>query len=217
MSVCFDVYLVVLAARAIRQDTVEPHSRSIVHLVVLLSIASVTLGFSAILPNSPPIVALEYSENDTTRLWYATVSLYIAACFIAYTTPRGPTLYFPYSSIYSDKVISARTNTEKENVTGVFGASPWDYIFFSYSTKVVMLGNTAESLEIADLPIVPANMRATVNYYGMKTAIRKFKLRIGSWKPKAGSGWNVGYTLIRYNLWIIVAQFFIAVVSIRFT
>lgn len=154
MNVCFTAYLVLLAARAIRQDTIDLHSQSIVHLTVLLTIASVTLGFSAILPASPPIIAAEYSENENTRIWYASVSLYIAACFVAYTTPRGPALYFPYSSIYSDKIVAARTNTEKENVTGTSGASPWDYIFFSYSTKVVMLGNTAESLEIADLPIV---------------------------------------------------------------
>ncbi|KAE9407953.1 ATP-binding cassette transporter [Gymnopus androsaceus JB14] len=213
MNVCFTAYLVLLAARAIRQDTIDLHSQSIVHLTVLLTIASVTLGFSAILPASPPIIAAEYSENENTRIWYASVSLYIAACFVAYTTPRGPALYFPYSSIYSDKIVAARTNTEKENVTGTSGASPWDYIFFSYSTKVVMLGNTAESLEIADLPIVEARMRATVNYNGIKKAIHKYKLKLGSWKPKVGSGWNVGYTLIRYNLWIIVTQFFIAVAA----
>ncbi len=30
-------------------------------------------------------------------------------------------------------------------------ASPWDIILFSYTTKVIMLGHTAESLEIGGL------------------------------------------------------------------
>ncbi|KAJ4490185.1 multidrug resistance-associated ABC transporter [Lentinula aciculospora] len=208
-------YLVILSVRSVRQDNVELNSQSIVHLTVLLSVASVTLGVSAILPNSPPLTSFEYFEpiSKSTKLWYSTVSLYIVACFIAFTTPRGPPLYFPYESIYSQKTVSGRTNTEKENVTGVYGASCWGYLYFSYSTKVVMLGNTSESLEIADLPIVPANMRATVNYFEMKKALKKFKLKIGSWRPKIGSGWNIGYTLFRFNLWIIIIQFWIAVAS----
>lgn len=196
INVYFAAYLVVSAARAVRQDTVELNSQSIVHLTVLLSVASATLLFSAILPKSPPIVTQdEYpdSESDIPRIWYATVALYIVACFIVYTIPRGPALYFPYESIYSTKTIEKRTNAEKENVTGVFGASPWAYLYFSYSTKVVMLGNTSESLEIADLPIVPVNIRATINYHEMKQALRKFKLKIRSWSPKVGSGWNIGY------------------------
>ncbi|KAJ3748238.1 multidrug resistance-associated ABC transporter [Lentinula raphanica] len=215
INVCFAAYLVIVSARAIRQDVVETNSQSLIHLTVLLSVASVLLGVSAILPTSPPLTASEHSEEviPATKIWYASVALYIAACFVAFTTPHGPALYFPYESIYSQKTVSARTNTEKENVTGVYGASCWDYLYFSYSTKVVMLGNTSESLEIADLPIVPANMRATVNYHEMKRALKKFKLKIRSWKPKPGSGWSVGYTLFRYNVWIIAAQFCIAVAA----
>ncbi|KAJ4488652.1 multidrug resistance-associated ABC transporter [Lentinula lateritia] len=216
INICFAAYLTILSARSVRQDTVELNSQSIVHLTVLLTVASVTLGVSAILPNTPPLTAFEYSEetiSESTKIWYASVSLYVMACFIAFTTPRGPSLHFPYDSIYSEKTVSARTNTEKENVTGVYGASCWGYLYFTYSTKVVMLGNTSESLEIADLPIVPANMRATVNYFEMKKAMKRFKLKIGSWRPRIGSGWNIGYTLFRYNLGIIAIQFWIAVAS----
>ncbi|KAF5389660.1 hypothetical protein D9757_004116 [Collybiopsis confluens] len=213
--VCFAVYLVILSARAIQQDTVNLNSQSIVHLTVLLSVASVTLGVSVILPNSPPILASGYNgkEDSVPSLWYAITCLYIVACIMAYTTRRGPRLHYPYESIYSDKIIAARTNTDEENVTGSYGASPWDYIFFSYSTKVVMLGNTSQSLEIADLPVVPVDMRASVNIHGMKEAIKKFKLKIGSWRPKVGSGWNVGYAMIKYNFWLIVVQFWLAAVS----
>ncbi|KAJ3746747.1 multidrug resistance-associated ABC transporter [Lentinula detonsa] len=216
INLCFAAYLVALSARSIRQDDVGLNSQSIVHLTVLLTVASIALGVSAILPDSPPLTAFEYPKDtisESTRIWYASVSLYMIACIVAFTTPRGPSLYFPYESIYSQKTVSARTSSEKENVTGVYGASCWDYLYFSYSTKVVMLGNTSESLEIADLPIVPANMRAAVNYVEMKAALKRFKLKIGSWRPKIGSGWNIGYTLFKYNFWIISVQFWIAVAS----
>lgn len=62
-----------------------------------------------------------------------------------------------------------------------------------------MLGYKSESLEIADLPIVPANMRATVLYASMKAAMRRWSLRIGTWRPRPGSGWNLAYRLLRLN------------------
>jgi hypothetical protein len=85
------------------------------------------------------------------------------------------------------------------NVMSIVGASVWDTLLFSYTTKVVMLGNVAESLDIGDLPIVPADMRATFNYAAMKRAGREIKLRIGSWSPKPGSGWSLLWRLARLN------------------
>ncbi len=93
------------------------------------------------------------------------------------------------------------------------GASPWGTLFFSYSTKVVMLGNTATSLEISDLPIVPVGLRATFNYTRMKNAVRTINWKIGSWRPKPGSGWNLGYRLVRLNFMGLFVQFLLASVS----
>lgn len=62
-----------------------------------------------------------------------------------------------------------------------------------------MLGNTAESLEIGDLPIVPADMRATAIYTSMRAAMRRWKLQVWSWTPRPGSGIELGYRLIRVN------------------
>jgi hypothetical protein len=76
-----------------------------------------------------------------------------------------------------------------------------------------MLGNIATSLEIGDLPIVPANMRATFNYSAMKKAMREFKLRFGTWRPTPGSGWELGYRLVRVNWLVFTAEFFLAAVS----
>lgn len=76
-----------------------------------------------------------------------------------------------------------------------------------------MLGNTSESLEIGDLPIVPANMRATVIFANMRAALRRWKLQIGSWRPKAGSGWELGYRLVRVNLPIMTAVIVLASIA----
>ena len=62
-----------------------------------------------------------------------------------------------------------------------------------------MLGNTAESLEIGDLPIVSADMRATAIFANMRAAMRRWRLSIGSWRPTPGSGIELAYRLARVN------------------
>jgi hypothetical protein len=90
-----------------------------------------------------------------------------------------------------------------------------------------MLGATAESLEIGDLPIVTANMRATILYHRMRIAMRRVKLRpltflpaflFGTrrgwqWRPKPGSGWTLMYRLMRVNAVALTAQISLATVS----
>jgi hypothetical protein len=78
-------------------------------------------------------------------------------------------------------------------------ASAFDTLVFSYSTKVAMMGNHVESLEILDLPLLPAFLRAAVNYSNMRTALQGMKLRIGSWRARSGSGWNLLWQLIKGN------------------
>jgi hypothetical protein len=77
----------------------------------------------------------------------------------------------------------------------------------------VWLGNIAESLEIGDLPIVPANMRATRNYAKMKKVMREIKLRVFSWSPTPGSGWLLTYRLIRLNYLAFISELLLGAVS----
>jgi len=90
-----------------------------------------------------------------------------------------------------------------------------------------MLGVTSESLEIGDLPIVTANMRATTLFFRMRNAMRTIKNRaftivpgflIASrdgirWTPSPGSGWMLMYRLMRVNSVPLIAQVCLAVVS----
>lgn len=101
------------------------------------------------------------------------------------------------------------------DLTSLLDGSVWDNILFSYTTKVVMLGYTAESMEIGDLPIVPGNMRATTLFKRMKEATKKVKLS-GKWKPQPGSGWELAYRLLVLNGQAFGIQICLAAVSACF-
>ena len=78
-----------------------------------------------------------------------------------------------------------------------------------------MLGYTAESLEIGDLPIVPGNMRATAIFKRMKEATKRVKLT-GKWRPEPGSGWELAYRLLSLNKQGFSIQICLAAVSAGF-
>ena len=230
LHVCFALYVFLLAVRSIGQDNPNDHSDSILHLTTLLTVVFLLLGSAAILPSTrPPIVTSIEDGYILLGLWYGLVGIYGIACFIAYTTPLGPPLHYPPSDIYSEKTVQSITNTDEENVCGIISmflsffaplflsthadGSPWDILLFSYTTKVVWLGNLAESLEIGDLPIVTADMRATYNYARMKKALREINLRVFSWSPTPGSGWLLAYRLVRLNYVAFTAELLLAAVS----
>lgn len=206
IRVAFALYLVLISAFAVKHEY-GAHWRSVVHLSSLTFMAGLLLGTLAILPSNPlPISATSIEPTPAVPfdLFYVVAGLYIAACLLVATVPRGPPLHFPSDRIYSDKTLMAVTSKYADNVCGSVSASVWDTLLFSYTTKVVMLGNTAESLEIGDLPIVPADMRATHIFATMRTAMRKWDLKIRSWRPKPGSGWALSYRIVRVNTWTLV-------------
>ncbi|KAK7047463.1 hypothetical protein VNI00_006694 [Paramarasmius palmivorus] len=210
----YSLFLLVVSIRSVKHNDVERHTESIIHMTTLTTLPSLLLGTFTILPDTPPFSQLDLRITFITdRLWLATIALYILSCIIAFTTPLGPPLHYPPSAIYLPKTVEAITNNDKENVTGTAAASPWGYLLFSYTTKVVMLGNIAESLEIGDLPIVPTEMRSVMNFKLMRQTLKDFKLRIRSWSAKTGSGWNVAYQMLRVNTRALAIQFWITVFS----
>jgi len=83
-----------------------------------------------------------------------------------------------------------------------------------------MLGYTSASLEIGDLPIVPANMRGTVNFQLMKAALRTpitlFSIPFSSYRLfsfRKGSGWELLFKLVRLNKVVISAEIALAAVA----
>ena len=92
------------------------------------------------------------------------------------------------------------------------GASVWDVLLFSYTTKVVLLGNTIESLDIGDLPIVPGSMRATYLFRSMRSALSTIRLkRFIFWDIRPGSGWELSaYRLAYVNRKAFIVQMALA-------
>ncbi|KZT70050.1 P-loop containing nucleoside triphosphate hydrolase protein [Daedalea quercina L-15889] len=212
LHVAFALYVLMVAGRSVSQQDRE-HVVSVVHLSALTFVASALLFTTSILPSSK-LVQISVYEPSTVPLglWYATLALYTASLVLVATTPCGPPLHFPPEHIYSPKILEKMTNAYDDNVCGVPGASVWDTLLFSYTTKVVMLGNTAESLEIGDLPIVPAEMRATTIFKNMRGALRRYHLRLRSWRPRPGSGWELGWQLLRVNTFSVLTVITLAMI-----
>ena len=80
-------------------------------------------------------------------------------------------------------------------------------------TKVIWLGNIAESFEIGDLPIVPASMRAAYSHASMRKALRDIKLKIFSWSPALGTGWHLIWRLICLNCPILMVVMTLTAIS----
>jgi len=214
LHVAFNLYLFIISVRSTYQDTLEYHSESIIHISILLTIAFVLLGIASILPSEPsPIISTFQDIRVLEILQLVNVGIYGIAWILSVTTPMGPPMHYSPSNIYSEKTVQAITNMDENNVCGIINSSPWDFMLFSYTTKVVWLGNIAASLDIGDLPIVPANIRATFNYARMRKATREIQLRIFSWTPKRGSGFLLAYRLIRLNSIVFLAELLLAAVS----
>ncbi|KAJ6552936.1 P-loop containing nucleoside triphosphate hydrolase protein [Mycena capillaripes] len=195
----FALYLLGVAVSSVYRQTVSRHAEFVWHLASLTTVAVALMAFTSILPaENLPVVATQ-QVSILPALWYTSFALYILAAATSVTTPCGPPLHYPATSIYSEKTAQAITNKDQNNVTGSYGASPWDVLFFSYSTKVVMLGNVAESLEIGDLPILSLDLRASFHYAAMKRTLRHVKLSLGSWRPQIGSGATLAYQISHVN------------------
>ncbi|KAH9018832.1 ATP-binding cassette transporter [Lactarius hengduanensis] len=214
LHVSFSVYLCILSAQSIGKSTIHSHTKRTIHLSALSALAFVLLGFTALFPSnrvSTSILPDGSQPRFMQVVWYVVLGLYASSSFLAVTTPLGPALHFPVSRIYSEKTVAAITNQPMDNVSGVTGASVWDLLLFSYTTKVVMLGNTAESLDIGDLPIVPGAMRATYLFRSMRSTLSTIRLRqFLLWDIRPGSGWELAYRLARVNRMTVALQMTLA-------
>ncbi|KAI9510285.1 ATP-binding cassette transporter [Russula earlei] len=215
LHVLFAVYLLVLAIHSVGKNTIYSHTENFIHLSVLTTLAFALLTFTALFPRDRSSALAEDSLPHFLQVvWYVVLGLFTLSATVAVTTPLGPPLNFPVSRIYSEKVVAAITNKDVDNVSGVTGASVWDTLLFSYTTKVVLLGNTAESLDIGDLPIVPGSMRATYLFRSMRSALSTIRLnRSMFWDIRRGSGWELAYRLAYVNRAGFMAQISLASVG----
>ncbi|KAH8829370.1 multidrug resistance-associated ABC transporter [Flagelloscypha sp. PMI_526] len=205
LRVAFAIYVFGLSIRMVRHNTIEHSGTLIVHLAALQTFASLILFISAIVPDTEsPISTMEAvnREEIPRGYWLTTLLLDIISATILVLLPRGPPLHYPPEQIYSAKILESITNVDRINVTGITWASVKDYLMFSYTSKVVELGNTAES----------ANMRATSSYHVITRALIRWPkwTTFFGWSPKPGSGYNLAYTIINANRLMLLLEILVA-------
>ncbi|KAI0062503.1 ATP-binding cassette transporter [Artomyces pyxidatus] len=207
LNIVFAVYLTCISVRPLFPDSTSSHAETMVHLSVLTFLAFVSLGTTALIPEDTISTSDEDLPPFLKVLWNVVFVFYTGACFLAVRMPLGPALHFPPSRIYSEKTVAAISNMAPDNVSGETGASVWDTLLFSYSTKTIMLGGAGDSLDIGDLPIVPGRMRATSLFKNMRRTLRSVSLKkFLFWDVNPGSGWELAYRLIRVNAALLVVQ-----------
>jgi hypothetical protein len=124
LRLAFALYTLGYSIIAIRQKDYRSHTLGAVQLTSLTVIAFALLFIIAILPSSKLDVSSARSESHIKvldGLNWAVVVLYGLAASLAISMPLGPALHFPPERIYSEKTVSAITNKELENVSGMSG------------------------------------------------------------------------------------------------
>jgi hypothetical protein len=123
LHLLFAIYLSILAVQSVGKNTVYSHTRNIIHLSVLTTLAFVLLGSTALFPRDRGFSALVDDSQPyfLQVVWYVVLGLYALSTAITITTPLGPALHFPLSRIYSEKTVAAVTNQDVNNVSGATG------------------------------------------------------------------------------------------------
>lgn len=217
----FASYTLTLSIRSFTQDQTK-HFSTICHISALTFLATVSVALITIVSTAD---GHGYAGSDGAISGWVVLALDFCAFMVASTMPRGPPRHYPPNLIYSEKTLEASTTICQDNVCGtistcsppsslfllisiliIFGtvaASVFATLLFSYTTRVVKLGRSTTSLEVADLPIVPASMRATTLFSRMKRALL---LPPPFFKTKRGSGWGLLWRLVRLNWRVFVAE-----------
>lgn len=124
LHVLFAIYLSTLAVLSVGENTVDSHTRNIIHLSILTTLTFGLLGCTALFPRDQTSIAALVGDPQPQHLqiiWYVVLGLYALSTIIAITTPLGPPLHFPVSRIYSEKTAAAVTNLALDNVSGATG------------------------------------------------------------------------------------------------
>ena len=166
------VITLVLSLHSIFLRDVPRHWASTIHLSILLFFQLVILATLALLPSTP--LPSPSPENrlmlDQISRWLPSLRswlpiLHIPPMIIISFVRRGPPLYFPLDGIYPPKITDAVPNSapalrhDRPNVSEEVEATVPEWLMFSYATNVVKKGNVSETMDVWDLPILPAGMR----------------------------------------------------------
>lgn len=226
----FDIYVLGVSTRLINVDETASHWKGICHISGLTLVAFSLRTVSLLLPTTHEQVnALQLKDRNAFE-WIALAFISLSL-LIAINIPRGPPLHFRAEQIYSPKMLETFYSEDPslDNVCAVVQSSVFSFLLFSYTTVVANLGHTSESLEVRDLPIVPASYRASNHFANMRKATledeekkaaeaeeRRFsghKRKTKRFWQKEGSGFPLLMRLFRINKRNISVQIILATVT----
>lgn len=124
LHVLYAAHLLVLAVQSVGKNMFYSHTRNIIHISVLTTLAFGLSGFTALFPRDQTSISAPVKESQPPFLqavWYVVLGLYAFSTAVSITTPLGPTLHFPASRIYSEKTVATITNQPVDNVSGATG------------------------------------------------------------------------------------------------
>lgn len=171
LRLALDLFMLALSMRLVAINETNLHWEYICHISALTSLAACLRAISLLLPTHPFDVNI-LDQSNGRGLEYASLAFIVAACCISITTRSGPPLHYRPERIYSPKMLESFKDVSRseDNVCAVVQASVLDSLLFSYTTAVANLAHTSESLEVRDLPIVPAGYRAANLFAKMRLA-----------------------------------------------
>ncbi|CEL57922.1 ATP-dependent bile acid permease OS=Saccharomyces cerevisiae (strain ATCC 204508 / S288c) GN=YBT1 PE=1 SV=2 [Rhizoctonia solani AG-1 IB] len=213
LQTIFFVYLLVLSVCSLHTRDVSTHWSLTIHSSVLSIFAWTVLLVAKVLPRTPRYAAQSQGPSSVENWmeWLVLLFLLIVVT-ISSTTNRAPAVYFPPERVYLLKSLDSLAPQGTSNVVGEVQASVASILLFSYVTPIVMLGYHATSMEIRDLPILTANLRAPYIYSTMRSVMRRVKLA-RRWSGKPGSGYELLYQLVYANRGMFLLQIFLSATS----
>ncbi|WVQ74986.1 hypothetical protein IAR50_004594 [Cryptococcus sp. DSM 104548] len=200
------------------QCDVASHWATTIHLAVDISTQFLVLAFLGLLPSSPlpsdPVVptafnalAFSVSQSPVGLLKSLLPILYLPSLVAILSVRRGPPLYLPLDAIYPSKIIASvppsapALDPAQPNVSPEVQATVPEWLLFGYATGVIRKGYVSEGMDVWDLPIMPATLRALVQFQRMTKAYGQRKARLGKME-----GYNLLLVLAKVNYGLLIAQ-----------
>lgn len=210
LQVAFLVYLLGLSGYLLHTKDISTHWSLTIHTSILSVCGMTALFIAKVLPHTPRFATQsETPRNVENVLEWLVIFLLCVSTALASTIPRAPAVYFPPERVYLLKSLDSLAPGNRDNVVGEVQASIASVLLFSYVTPIVMLGYQAASMEIRDLPILTASLRAPHIYATMRSIIKKVKLS-PRWRGKHGSGYELLYQLLVANKGLFLLQIFLS-------
>lgn len=162
----------------------QAHWANTIHLAVGVFVQFATLSTFALLPEYPfpqPTDQI-HALFEVSSLFARPASilrsilpvLHLPPLLILLSIRRGPPLHLPVSVIYPAKITDAipadhpSLDSSVPNVTEEVQCTIPEWLLFGYATNVIRHGYYAETMDVWDLPIIGASLRALPQYLNIR-------------------------------------------------